>query len=159
MNPALLEGFEDLALACEEGPKYKSKMESEWAERLELLRIAGEIIDYKYEPISVILADGRTYKVDFLVKRKDRIIEAQEIKGWHPNIRDSRTRWLVAAEMLPWFLWKFCVKKKGKWYVETYGERKERRSAKLRRNSKGARRTLRAPSGLSPRRPSQEPCR
>lgn len=104
--------------------RYKSKLERKHAANLGLRKAAGEILDWKYEPIRIRLADNTFYTIDFLLLMADETIEAHEVKGWHPNIRDSRTRWKMAAEVLPWFRWRFITQPRGggRWEIETYGE-------------------------------------
>ena len=74
---------------------------------LEALRQAGQILDWAYEDITlvVITAAGRTvrYTPDFTVWHLDRTVEFEEVKGF---MRDSaRLRLLAAVQKYPGFRW------------------------------------------------------
>ncbi len=95
------------AAAVEDKPSaespYRSKLEARYAGYLDLLKQAGEIIGYQYEPIRFLLPGKRnTYKADFLVQRLDRSIEIHEVKGYHKNLRDSVTKCKTAAGLNWW---------------------------------------------------------
>lgn len=114
-----------LARALPSERRYKSNLEERYAVRLELLRSAGEIVDWYYEPFNIRLADGTFYRVDWAIKMPDGTIECHETKGWHANMRDSRTRWKIAADRLPWFRWVFVTERRrrggSEWEMEVYG--------------------------------------
>lgn len=82
---------------------YKSKLEANYAAHLELLKKAGEIKDWKYEPISLKLSEGKRYRPDFIVVfplGMERKPEAHEVKGkWTKNRRDGLTHLKWAAQL------------------------------------------------------------
>jgi len=61
--------------------RFKSKYEERYAQRLEVLKRAGEILDWIYEPLSLHIGEGAWYKPDFLVLLPDNKVELHEVKG------------------------------------------------------------------------------
>ncbi len=98
-----------------------NKTEQAYADHLELLRRAGEILWFKFEPMKLQLAEKTTYSPDFLVQVASGHLELHEVKGFWED--DARVKIKVAAEMFPIF--KFIAIKKGDkeqapWIVETF---------------------------------------
>lgn len=97
--------------------KYASKLESEYATLLELLKKAGEILWYEYEAVKLRLGDGAYYTPDFLVMLPDKTLECHEVKGhWREA---ARVRIKVAAGSKP-FRFKAITKVKGQWQEELF---------------------------------------
>ena len=93
------------------GPKFKSKAEARYAELLERQRRAGQIEDWRYEAITLRLADGVRYTPDFWVRLNGGRQRLVEIKG---HLREAaRVRLLIAVEMYPDFGWLLVWSKKG----------------------------------------------
>ena len=90
-----------------------NKTETEYSNRLEALKKAGEILDWKFEALRFRLADRTMYNPDFFVVTRE-CFEIHEVKGGH-IWDDSMVKWKVAAEMYPWFNWVLAQKKKGEW--------------------------------------------
>lgn len=98
------------------GPKFKSKAEARYAELLERQRRAGQIESWRYEAITLRLADGCRYTPDFWVVLNDGKVRLTEIKG---HMREAaRVRLRVAVEMYPQFAWLLVWAKKGKFEPE-----------------------------------------
>lgn len=103
---------------------YRSKLESRFAERLELEKRTGVIKDWRYEPASLTLglyADQhgkikrKRFRPDFLVWT-EMGIEFVEVKGrWIKNKRDGMTRLHWAAKDYPMFIWRVVWWKDGGW--------------------------------------------
>jgi len=98
-----------------------NKTESAYAQRLELLKHAGEILWYKFEGIKLRLADNTFYTPDFAVLNRDSVMELHEVKGhW---LDDARAKIKIAADIYPFrFL---AIKKQtkragGGWDVEYF---------------------------------------
>lgn len=91
-------------------PAYKSKLEAEYANDLMLQQRTGMIKAWWYEPFSFKLANGKRYRVDFMVWLLDGTTECHEIKGVHQNMRDSLTHLAWAAQKFPFHTWKLCKK-------------------------------------------------
>lgn len=92
-----------------------NRTEAAYATRLEMLRRAGEIVDWGFEPIKLRLADRTWYTPDFLVVFADRF-ELHEVKGFWRD--DARVKWKVAAELFPWFQFVAVTRKRGQWQFE-----------------------------------------
>ena len=89
------------------GPKFKSKAEARYAQFLETRKRAGEIADWDYEAITLVV--GRAGRMtsrltpDFVVHRHDGATELIEIKGYMRG--DARTKLLAAVRQWPGFEW------------------------------------------------------
>lgn len=98
------------------GPKFKSKLEAEYAQMLEAQARSGLIKSWMYEGITVRLADGVRFTVDFNVLALDGSLSMVETKGF---LREAaRVRLLVAARMFPMWSWFLVRKKRGAFVVE-----------------------------------------
>ena len=90
-------------------PKYRSKWDAAFANKLELEKRAGLIKAYWYEPFSLWLPGKVRYKPDYLIQYPDGLeqrLEIVEIKGWSRNLRDGMTRLKIAAALFPCFTWR-----------------------------------------------------
>lgn len=104
-------------------PQYRSALEADYAERLELQRAAGEILAWWYEPFTLNFA-GKAgtnkavrYTIDFLVLPANREIEIHETKGRFR--RGERERLKLAAASLP-FIVKAITREDGAWKEERF---------------------------------------
>lgn len=98
------------------GPKFKSKAEARYAQILEARKRAGEIADWDYEPITLVVGRGGSrvtrFTADFAVHWHDRTVELIEVKGGY--IRDdARVKLLAAVRQWPGFRWTLAVGRKG----------------------------------------------
>lgn len=89
----------------------KNKTEERYAAHLELLKSAGEILWYEFEPLNLRLADRCFYKVDFMVVTKDGTVEIHEVKGFMTD--DALVKVKVAAEKFPFVFKVMKVRGKG----------------------------------------------
>lgn len=79
-----------------------NKLESRYAaEYLEPQRLVDAIIEFRFEPIKIRLADRTWYSPDFLIVTSAGIMEFHEVKGHWED--DARVKFKVAAESHPWF--------------------------------------------------------
>ena len=62
-------------------PGTMNKTEEAYAGHLRLLMLAGEVLHYEFEPLKLRLADKTFYTPDFMVVRRDGLIELHEVKG------------------------------------------------------------------------------
>jgi hypothetical protein len=76
-----------------------NKTEQRYADTLELMRHAGDILWYKFEGMKLRLADNTFYTPDFSVLRKDGVLEAHEVKGYWMD--DARAKIKIAADIYP----------------------------------------------------------
>ena len=76
-----------------------NRLERRYADRLELLKVAGEIWRWDFQSIKFRLADNTFYTPDFVVYLPDGRIEIHETKGFWEE--DARVKFKVAAESFP----------------------------------------------------------
>ena len=95
-----------------------NKTEARYAERLEVLKAAGDVLGWHFEGVTLRLAKRTTYTPDFMVVKPD-CIEIHEVKGFWRD--DARVKWKTAAEMFPWFRFLAIQEAKGGgWKIEIY---------------------------------------
>lgn len=114
-------------------PQHESgsmnKLETKYAQHLELRRMTGEIQAWRFEPLKLKLAPSTFYNVDFIVVRQTRnlageitgtAVELHETKGHWED--DARVKIKVAATMFPW--WQFVgvqwAKEEKDWKIERF---------------------------------------
>ena len=96
--------------------KYKSKEEGLHATYLLVEQEEGRIQKWAYEPISIRLPGGKTYKPDFVVLMADGRVQIHEVKGaWSRNKRDGITRFHVAAGITCWASFHLFTKERHHW--------------------------------------------
>ncbi|KVO11800.1 hypothetical protein WJ73_19525 [Burkholderia ubonensis] len=76
-----------------------NNLEKAYSERLALLRHAGEVLWFKFEPIKLRLADNTFYEPDFAVMVASGELEMHEVKGFWTD--DARVKIKVAADQFP----------------------------------------------------------
>jgi len=120
--------------AAKRRPSHESgemnRTESAYASHLELLKKAGEIRAWAFEPMKLRLADRTWYSVDFLVQLMDDTLEGHELKGTaktkagnHRELweDDARVKFKVAAEIHPWLTFRSVRKaaagEQGEWIL------------------------------------------
>ena len=94
-----------------------NKTEAAYSDYLERLKIAGEVLWYKFEGIKFRLADNTFYTPDFAVMRSDCSMEIHEVKGFMTE--DANVKIKVAADMYP-FKFFAVYKEKNGWRTEDY---------------------------------------
>ncbi len=105
-------------------PKNKmNKTEEAYSVLLDQQKQAGEILDWKFHPMNVRLADNTFYEVDFLVVAKDRELQIHETKGTYTT-EVGNIKIKLCAEVLPWFRFIKCIKQAkkngGGWEFKEY---------------------------------------
>ena len=96
--------------------KAMTQTESGFAMFLEAQRRTGEIHSYKFEGVTLRLADNCRYTPDFLVvvslsPLKIRLVEVKGRHVWD----DSKVKYKVAKDLYPWAEWQLWQKAKGRW--------------------------------------------
>jgi hypothetical protein len=81
-------------------PGTMNSLEKKYAERLEMQKQAGEILDYKFESVKFRLAPKTFYTPDFMVIYPDGI-GFHETKGFMRD--DANVKLKVVAETYQWF--------------------------------------------------------
>jgi hypothetical protein len=94
-----------------------NKTEQAYADRLEILRRAGEVLSFRFEAIKLRLAKNTFYTPDFLVVTPSQI-EFHEVKGFWQD--DARVKIKVAADQYPEFAFIAVQKSKDGWKVEEF---------------------------------------
>lgn len=98
-----------------------NKTEQRYADTLELMRHAGDVLWYKFEGIKLRLADNTFYTADFAVLRNDFSIECHEVKGYWMD--DARAKIKIAADMYPFKFFAVTERAKklgGGWEYEAF---------------------------------------
>lgn len=112
-------------------PGEMNKTEARYADVLELERLAGEIIDFRFQPTKWRLADRTFYEPDFLVITADWTAQYHEVKAqWSTGKagieEDAGVKIKLAAELYPWFQFVLAMeraKKNGGGFIRTsYGK-------------------------------------
>src|SRR6185436_7717704 len=100
--------------------KYRNKTDAAYAQHLALLKHAGEITEWWYEPFTGLRLPGRRnrYKPDFLVQHLDGSLEVKETKGWSKNLRDGITKFKTASGVHTWIARWTLVKRDGRGWLE-----------------------------------------
>lgn len=100
-----------------------NRTEAEYSLLLDQQKQLGQIIDYKFHPLRVRLADHTYYEVDFLVLHGDMKLAIHETKGGYVTDK-GQLKIKLCAEVLPWFRFLKCTKlpKKngGGWKIEEF---------------------------------------
>lgn len=92
-----------------------NKTEAAYSQELELKKQSGEILFWKFEPMSLKLAPNTHYKPDFLVIEKDGTASFHEVKGFMTD--DANAKIKIAAELFPFSF--VLVRKKGNtWTIQ-----------------------------------------
>ena len=102
--------------------EYASQLEAEFAAELRCWQESGEIQLWRYEPITLRLGPGLTYRPDFWVVWEDGSCGFVEVKGWMRD--DARAKLLAAAEQYPEFRFLLATRpggKRGQWVVAEIG--------------------------------------
>ena len=100
-------------------PERMNKLEARYANHLELLLKAGEILHWEYEPFALRLGYRCTYSPDFLVVYPNRV-ECHETKGGFAR-EDSIVKFKTAAERFWWMRFVMVFWKNRQWEMKAYG--------------------------------------
>lgn len=95
-----------------------NKLETAYAQLLDLRKHACEVAWWAFEAIKLRLADGTFYTPDFCVIVPSGALEFHETKGFWRD--DARVKIKVAAELFPHFTFRALTRKKGEWRVENF---------------------------------------
>ena len=76
-----------------------NKTEQRYADHLFARLAAKEIAWFKFEPMTLKLAEKTTYTPDFMVMQNDGRLEIHEVKGFW--LDDARVKIKMAAELFP----------------------------------------------------------
>lgn len=93
-----------------------NRWESEYDQMLRLEFMAGEILDYGFQRITLKLGADCRYTPDFDVVRKDGTLELHEVKGFFRD--DAKVKIKAAANKFK-FVFILARKEKGAWDIST----------------------------------------
>ena len=99
----------------------RNKTEQSYEDMLESMRIAGDVLWYKFEGLKLRLADNTFYTPDFFVMLATGQLEAHEVKGHWQD--DARAKIKIAAELYPFRFIAAKPKPKrdgGGWEIEVF---------------------------------------
>ena len=85
-------------------PGQMNQTESAYADGLEVRKLAGEIIDWKFEAVTFKLAADTRYTPDFDIWLANGTMEFVDCKGGGPMDDKSRVKVKVAADKFPQFI-------------------------------------------------------
>lgn len=81
-----------------------NKTEAAYASSLEARRLAGEILSWQFETVTLAIGGGVRYTPDFMVMTSDREIQFHEVKGSRAIFEeDAKVKFKVAASVFPMF--------------------------------------------------------
>lgn len=89
--------------------------EKAYAQQLDFRQKAGEILFWRYESVTLKLADRTTYTPDFLEVDREGYITFAEVKGFLRD--DAAAKFKIAAKLYPWARFKMIRLKRGAWEV------------------------------------------
>jgi hypothetical protein len=95
-----------------------NKTEAAYAQTLEARKRTGLIHDWKFEKLTLKIADDCRYTPDFMVIENDGAITVTEIKGFWRD--DARVKIRVAAQQFPYFRFQALKKTKLGWAKEDF---------------------------------------
>lgn len=98
-------------------PGTMNKLEREYAQRLEMLRVGGVVAWYSFDAVKLRLAASTFYTPDFLVMLSCGALEVHEVKGHWED--DARVKIKVAADKFP-FRFVAVSKVSGDWKFEEF---------------------------------------
>ncbi len=106
--------------ATKRGQAIMNKTEQRYADRLVCLKRAGEIVEWRFEPLKLRLGEDwkTTYTPDFMVITNELIIELHDVKGGGGWEEDARVKVKTAAAMFPEFTFVGMTWHRGEWKTE-----------------------------------------
>ena len=103
-------------------PGQMNKTEARYAQHLLERKIAGEILWFQFEILTIKIAPDTRLTIDFAVINRDGVVEMHDVKGSKFMIQDdAKVKMKVAASIVPFtFFYAFPVKGGG-WLLEEVG--------------------------------------
>lgn len=88
-----------------------NKTEARYAQHLDMLKAAGQVLWWKFEGVKLRLADNTFYSPDFSVVSALGELQMHEVKGYWQD--DAKVKIKVAAAMYPFRFIAVVAKKQG----------------------------------------------
>ena len=98
-------------------PGEMNKLEAQYAQHLERMKLSGSVLWYAFDALKLRLADKTFYTPDFLVMLADDTLEVHEVKGFWED--DARVKIKVAADKFP-LRFRAITQRKREWVVEDF---------------------------------------
>lgn len=92
---------------------FRSKLEAAYSRYLHGLLLAGDIRQYRYEPLRFTLATKTTFTPDFQVILPDGTMEFHEVKGWARD--DAMAKVKICARLYPEWSFRLVTRVRGVW--------------------------------------------
>lgn len=96
-----------------------NKTEAAYAQHLHALQLGGKVKGWKFESLTLRLADATRYTPDFMVEMFVGPLELHEVKGFWRD--DARVKFKVAAELFPMFRFVAVKRKNRQWELSYPG--------------------------------------
>ena len=96
-----------------------NKTEAAYAQHLHALQLGGKVKGWRFESLTLRLADATRYTPDFLVELFVGPLELHEVKGFWRD--DARVKFKVAAELFPMFRFVAVKRKNRQWDLSSPG--------------------------------------
>lgn len=92
-----------------------NKTEAAYAQHLEVLKQAGDVLWYRFEGLKFRLADKTFLTPDFAVMNRNHVIELHDVKGFMMD--DANVKMKVAADQYPFEF--FIIRKTKSFWTKT----------------------------------------
>lgn len=99
-------------------PGEMNSLEKAYAKVLEERRLVGEVVEWFYEKVTLVLANRTRFTPDFLVRLANDELEFHETKGFMRD--DAAVKLKVAADQFPfrfYLIYRIPKKKGGGWDI------------------------------------------
>lgn len=106
--------------AARRPPGTMTKLERAYAERLDALKHAGEVLWWVYESVNLKIGEGAWFKADFFVMKAGGELEVHEAKGFWAEA--ARVRIKVAASLYPFRFIAVTYSKREGWKTEEFSD-------------------------------------
>lgn len=90
-----------------------NKTEAAYTQHLHALQLTDKVKAWRFEGVTLRLADRTRYTPDFFVELADGTLELHEVKGFWRD--DARVKFKVAAELFPMFGFVSVKRKNRQW--------------------------------------------
>lgn len=91
-----------------------NKTEERYAGMLDLRKMAGEVVEYRFEVIKLRIGDNCFYEPDFLVQLASGELEVHEVKGGYIT-EDGLVKFRAAQTIYPFLKFRMMQWKDGEW--------------------------------------------
>lgn len=86
-------------------PGEMNGTEARYADELELAKLSGKILEWRFESMTFVLAERCRYTPDFMILHLDGSVELVDVKGGGPVADDALVKIKCAAEKFYEYQW------------------------------------------------------